>query len=271
MFYVVSKILTFILQPSSFLLLLIVAGLVVIARSEPRRRLGLWLSGCGVAGLFAAGVLPLGNALVLPLEQRYAAVPRPAADEKIAGIIMLGGFEDGWVSKGRGGVALNEAAERLTEGVRLALQHPEAKVVFTGGVGGMLSGGTDAAGPVGKLLEDWGIAPSRIVLENKSRNTHENAIFTRDLLAPKSDERWVLVTSAYHMPRAIGVFRRAGFTVVPFPVDYRTYGPVDLTRLFETLGAGLQRTDLGFKEWIGLFAYRLSGRTDDLFPGPAAD
>lgn len=267
MFYTVSKVLTFLLQPSTFSVLLVAAGLVAM-RWERRRRWGTRLAWLGVAGLFIAGVLPLGNWMVLPLEQRFADTGDPAADGPITGIIMLGGFEDGWVSKGRGGVTLNEAAERLTEGVRLALKHPQARVVFTGGVGGLLSGGTDASGPIGQLLQDWGVARDRIVLEGKSRNTHENALFTRDLVQPKPGERWVLVTSAYHMPRAMGVFRHAGFPVVPYPVDYRTYGPVDGMRLFERLGAGLERTDLAFKEWVGLAAYRLTGRTDELFPGP---
>lgn len=268
MFFLVSKVLTFLLQPSTLLLLLIVAGLL-LQRSLTHWRFGIKLIAAGAAGYFAAGVLPLSNLLILPLEQRYAGVASPAAGDKIAGIIMLGGFEDGWVSKGRGGLALNEAGERLTEGIRLALKHPEAKVVFTGGVGGLIAGGTDAATPIGVLLQDWGLPAERIVLEDKSRNTAENAAFTRALVDPKPGERWLLVTSAYHMPRAIGVFRHAGFDVEPYPVDYRTYGPVDMTRLFESVGDGLKRTDLTAKEWIGLLVYWLTGRTDALFPGPA--
>lgn len=268
MFYVVSKVLTFILQPSSLFLIMIVAGLVLIGRFERRRRTGFTLAILGVAGYVAAGILPLGNLLILPLEQRYAGVQQPQATDKIAGIILLGGFEDGWVAKGRGGVALNEAGERLTEGVRLAFKHPEAKVIFTGGVGGLISGGTDAATPIGTLLQDLGIASDRIVLEGKSRNTIENAVFTRALVDPKPGEIWVLVTSAYHMPRSMGVFRQAGFDVVPYPVDYRTHSEADLMRLFETIGDGLKRTDLAAKEWMGLAVYWLTGRSDELFPGP---
>jgi uncharacterized SAM-binding protein YcdF (DUF218 family) len=265
MFHSVAKLLTFVVQPSSLLVLLIAAGVVLTWR-EGWLRSGRRMIACGAAGLVAAGILPAGNLMMVPLEQRYDGVAPPSG--QVAGIILLGGFEDGWVSRGRGGLALNEAAERLTEGVRLALKHPQAKLVFTGGVGGFLSGGTDAAGPVGDLLADYGIARERIVLEDRARNTYENALFTADLVKPKPGERWVLVTSAYHMPRAIGVFRHAGFDVVPLPVDYRTRGTVDLTRLFERIGAGLERTDLAFKEWVGLAAYRVTGRTDALFPGP---
>lgn len=270
MFYVVSKVVTFLLQPSSLLFLLIVVGLVLMTRTQRRRRLGTWLAATGAAGLFAAGILPLGNILILPLEQRYAGIAPPAPGEPIAGIIMLGGFEDGSVTKERGGVAINEAAERLTEGIRLALKHPEAKIVFTGGAGGLFPGGADAAAPIGQLLEDWGLPRSRIVLEGKSRNTHENAVFTRDLVAPKPGERWLLVTSAYHMPRSVGVFRQAGFDVVPYQVDYRTAGPADAVKMFDTIGDGLRRTDLAWKEWVGLLVYYLTGRSDELFPGPVA-
>lgn len=266
MFYSVSKAITFIVQPSTALVLLILAGLFLTTREE-RLRLGQRLIGLGVVGLFVCGVLPAGNLLMLPLEDRYASVTK-TINEPVAGIIMLGGFEDGWVSQGRGGVGLNEAAERLTEGVRLAFKHPQARVVFTGGVGGFITGGTDAAGPVGQLLEDYGIARDRIVLEDKSRNTHENATLTKELVRPQPGERWLLITSAYHMPRAVGVFRKAGFDVVPYPVDYRTRGAVDLKRLFERIGAGLERTDLAYKEWMGLIAYYLTGRTDEFFPGP---
>ncbi|MBV8839099.1 MAG: YdcF family protein, partial [Alphaproteobacteria bacterium] len=93
-------------------------------------------------------------------------------------------------------------------------------------------------------------------------------LFTRDILKPKPTERWLLVTSAHHMPRAMGVFRAVGFPVEAFPVDYRTRGAIDIARPFSTLGDGLRRTDTAAREWVGLLAYRLSGRTTELFPGP---
>jgi uncharacterized SAM-binding protein YcdF (DUF218 family) len=220
----------------------------------------------GALGVLCAGILPLGNALILPLEESFANTPPLPAGTPVTGIILLGGFEDGWVSGGRGGLAVNESAERLTEGLRLAIRHPEAKIVFTGAVGGLISGGSDAAGPVGELLKDYGIAPDRIVLEPRARNTYENALFTRDLVKPAPGQRWVLITSAYHMPRLVGTFRQLGFEIIPYPVDYRTRGSVDLKRLFESIGDGLKRTDLAAKEWAGLLAYRLSGRTSELLP-----
>ncbi len=138
------------------------AGPVCRALAHAPRRTG---SGQGAASPGArssisssVGLFPVGNVLVLPLEERFASVPRPADDEKVAGIIILGGFEDGWVTAGRGGLAVNESAERITEGLRLALKHPEAKVVFTGGVGGLLSKDVEATGPVSQFLKDTGVA-----------------------------------------------------------------------------------------------------------------
>jgi uncharacterized SAM-binding protein YcdF (DUF218 family) len=267
MSFTLSKVLALVAQPSSLLALLLAAGLVLMQRGR-RARLGSWFAWGALAGMVLGGILPLGNVIILPLEQRFAENRAPAPDDKLTGLIILGGFEDGWVSAGRGQLAVNESAERLTEGTRLALKHPEAKVVFTGGVGSLWPGGRDAVGPIAGFLREAGIADSRIILEGRSRNTYENALFTAELLAPKRGERWALVTSAYHMPRAVGVFRKAGFEVAPYPVDYRTRGPDDIWRPFDRIPAGLQRLDLAVNEWLGLVAYRLMGRIDEILPGP---
>ena len=118
------------------------------------------------------------------------------------------------------------------------------------------------------LFESLGIPRGRIETERQSRNTIENAELSKALAKPKPGERWLLVTSAYHMPRSIGVFRRVGFPVEAYPVDWRTRGPIDLAIPFESITAGLRRTDTAVHEWIGLFAYWLSGRTSALFPAP---
>lgn len=265
--FTLSKALALAVQPSSVAVLCVLAGLWLTRRGAASR-LGRRLMWVGVLALALGGLTPAGNLLVLPLEQRFAAVPAPSATDRVDGIILLGGFEDGWVSAGRGGLGLNEAAERVTEGLRLALRHPEAKVVFTGGVGGLLSRNVEAIAPVARFLMDAGVAEDRIVLEGGSRNTYENAVLTRELVKPGPGERWYLVTSAYHMPRAMGLFRKAGFDVTAYPVDYRTRGPEDVTRLFERIPQGLMRLDLGFNEWLGLVVYRALGRTDTLFPAP---
>jgi len=145
----------------------------------------------------------------------------------------------------------------------LARRYPAAKLVFSGG-SGKLFGGPAEADFVLPLFESFGIARERVMLEAKSRNTAENAQFTKELV-PKSGERWLLVTSAYHMPRSMGAFRRVGFAVEPYPVDWRT-GAED-NYAFSSLSAGLARTDTAIHEWLGLLAYRLTGQTTELLPG----
>ena len=139
---------------------------------------------------------------------------------------------------------------------------------MTGGSGALIfDEGSEAMFAV-RQLEALGVAHDRITAEEQSRNTIENAVFSRLIVNPKPGERWLLVTSAYHMPRAMGVFRAADFPVEAYPVDWRTRGPADLVRPFLSLSDGLQRTDTAAHEWVGLFAYRITGKTTALFPGP---
>jgi uncharacterized SAM-binding protein YcdF (DUF218 family) len=266
MFFYASKLLFLFVQPSNFLALLVACGWL-LRRRWPDRRAGRNVMLAGVAGLALCGLTPAGIALLLPLEERFGGQVPAAPKGDIAGILILGGFEDGWVSGGRGGLAVNEAGERLVEGVRLARALPAAKVVFTGGDGNFVWSQT-AAIPVRRYLLDVGIAEARVVIEDKSRTTWENAAYLREMLDPKPGQRWLLVTSAFHMPRSVGTFRQAGFDVVPYPVDFRTRDRGDLTRFFTGIGGCLERVDFAVKEYIGLAAYRLSGRSNALFPAP---
>jgi len=265
--HVLSRVLFFIVQPSHLAMLLTGAGLLLILFQPKAGRLGKGMAIAGLVALLALGFSPIGHALLLPLEERFPRGPLP--DDPVAGIIMLGGFEDPSVGRARGALTLNESAERVTETVLLARRFPEAKVVFTGGDASLILPGESAAPAVAEFLKAAGVAPERIVLEGKSRNTHENAVFLRDLLKPQPTDKWVLVTSAWHMPRAVGAFRQAGFHVLPWPVDYRTRGANDLMMPFDKMTEGLRRTDMAVREWIGLVAYRLMGRSNALFPAPS--
>jgi len=265
MFFIASKVIFFCIQPSTLAFLSLATGFLCLQFKRPKSGTILLSAGFGIIVLF--GFLPGGNVLVLPLEQRFAMRVPDVPQEKVSGIILLGGFEDGSITDRRGGLALNESAERLTETLRLARALPDVKVIFTGG-SGSLFGGEGIGSDIRKFLIDGGIDPRRIVIENMSRNTYENATFTKALVKPTSEDKWLLVTSAFHMPRAVGVFRKVGFDVVPYPVDFRTRGRRDAIRPFDSISVGLERTDLAAKEWIGLFAYWMSGRSASLFPGP---
>ena len=150
----------------------------------------------------------------------------------------------------------------------LAHAYPNARIIFSGGSANLISNDAREADFAAAIFEGLGIAKSRLIMERRSRNTLENAEFSRDLANPKPGERWLVVTSAFHMPRSVGLFRKAGFPVEPFPVDWRVGDRGDLGS-FALLGAeGLSRTDTGAREWMGLVAYRLTGKTDQLLPGP---
>jgi uncharacterized SAM-binding protein YcdF (DUF218 family) len=265
MFFVLAKIVGFFALPSNILISLGLLGILLMATRYAR--VGRRLAVSSLVLIAIAGFSPLGNALILPLEERFP--PWDASRGAPAGIICLGGALDTVVSPERGEVALNEAAERMTAIAELARRYPQARIVFSGGSGRLVYGGTTTEAELAaRLFASFGIARERITLEDKSRDTLENARFTKELVNPKPGERWLLVTSAHHMPRSVALFRAIGFPVEAFPVDYRTRGAIDLLRPFSPLSDGLRRTDTAVREWVGLIVYRLSGRTAELFPAP---
>jgi uncharacterized SAM-binding protein YcdF (DUF218 family) len=264
-FFIAAKVLWFLAQPSSLIAMAAIAGAALSATAW--KRLGQRLLWGALAALLVCGLSPLGDALIRPLEQRF---PRADLEQgaPVAGIIVLGGAEDSRAEGSPQVAALNEAAERYTEAVVLARRLPQARLVFTGGTGALLRTQAPEAESAGRLFTALGIAGERIVLEARSRDTYENALLTYRLLAPKPGERWLLVTSAWHMPRAIGCFRRAGFAVEAWPVDYRAPPAGRLVRINDSIPEGLRRFDFVLREYVGLAAYHLAGRTDALFPAP---
>jgi uncharacterized SAM-binding protein YcdF (DUF218 family) len=185
---------------------------------------------------------------------------------------VLGGAEDRLVGLARKAPTLNEAGERIVETVILARKFPEAKIAFSGGDAGILYSSDSEAIGAQRLFTDMGVASDRLILEGGARDTYENAVYLKaelgklGLLGPGM--RWVMITSAYHMPRAMASFRQAGFDVEPWPVDYRTRGGADLWRPFDKVSEGLRRVDVATREWVGLLAYWLAGRSDSVFPAP---
>jgi uncharacterized SAM-binding protein YcdF (DUF218 family) len=165
-------------------------------------------------------------------------------------------------------VALNESAERVTVAAELARRYPNLRIIFSGGTNALIFEKDAEAGFAVRQLEDLGVARERITAEEQSRNTIENAVFSRLLADPKPGERWLLITSASHMPRAIAVFRAAGFAVEAYPVNWRTRGWRDAANLSGSLADGLTITDAAAHEWAGLAIYRLTGRTSEFFPAP---
>jgi uncharacterized SAM-binding protein YcdF (DUF218 family) len=264
MFFILSKVLGFFALPSNLLITIGLVGLVLLL--TPFRRLASWLVVTSLVLLALFGLSPLGNALMLPLEERFP--PWDASRGPPDGVIVLGGIIAEDVSAARGAVALNESAERVTVAAELARRYPNMRIIFSGGTNALIFEKDAEAGFAVRQLEDLGVARERITAEEQSRNTIENAVFSRLLANPQPGERWLLLTSAFHMPRAVAVFRAVGFPVEPYPVDWRTTGPADLFRPYPSVSEGLRRTDVAVREWVGLLLYRFTGKTVELFPAP---
>lgn len=265
-FFYLSKILWWFAAPSNVLTALVLVGAVLLFTRWSRG--GRRLVVAGALGLAVCGLSPLGLWLATPLESRF---PIPGPDLVApTGIIVLGGSMDPLTTAARGQPTMGSAPGRITEAVALARRFPAARLVFTGGSAAVFRGeALDEAGAAEALFRQLGIDPARLTLERDSRNTFENAVLTRALVQPRPGETWLLVTSAWHMPRSFGIFRKAGWTVIAYPTDFETRGrPGELWRPILPVSRGLDLVDRMVREWLGLLAYRLGGRSDALLPGP---
>ncbi|ABE40298.1 protein of unknown function DUF218 [Rhodopseudomonas palustris BisB5] len=264
MFFVLSKILGFFLHPSNTIAMICLAGVVLLLTRW--RRAGARVLGVGVVLLLVAGYSPLGSVLLLTLSERFP--PWQFNGRAPDGIIVLGGAVDSEVSAARSSLEIDSSAERVVAALELARQYPQARIIYSGGSGNLIANSVAEAPIAGELLARFGVAPDRVVLESKSRTTAENASFTRELVSPKPGEVWLLVTSAFHMPRSIEAFRAVEFDVQAYPVDWRTRGWRDAALPFDRLSSGLARMDVAVHEWAGLLAYRLGGKGAAPRPSP---
>ncbi len=262
MFFLASKLLWIIAAPTN--LMAGVAGLGLLLLALRRSRPGLRLVTGAVLALVLLGVLPVGTLMLRPLEDRFPQTSLEGLQPD--GIVVLGGAIDQVIGAARGQVTISESATRITAAAELARRFPKARLVYTGGSAALVAEIGGEAEDARRLWVALGIDPGRITIEDRSRNTDENARFVRDLLRPAPGQTWILVTSAYHMPRSMGLFRAAGFPVVPYPVDYRTTGTWRDALPNLQLSLGLARLDFATREWIGLVAYRLSGKIAAVFP-----
>ncbi|HEY4274057.1 MAG TPA: YdcF family protein [Rhizomicrobium sp.] len=263
MFFVLSKLLIPLQTPSDLILLILSAGVICcwFARS---RRLGIWLASLATATYLLIFFLPVSDWVTAPLENRFPQLS--ALPGHVDGIIVLGGAVNPEATAQRGRPTLNSEAERMTEFVRLAKHYPEARLVFSGG-SGLLDyqrAPLNEADVARQFFEEQGLDPARMTFENKSRNTYENIVFTKALIKPQPGESWLLVSSARDIPRSMGIFRKQHWAVVPVPVAYKSDGVRS-----NLLGDNLQKLDRGVHEWLGLLVYRITGKTDALFPAPA--
>jgi uncharacterized SAM-binding protein YcdF (DUF218 family) len=257
LFFVTAKLVSALIRVDTWIVLIL--ALIVLALVLERRRLALRLSAGAFVVLLTLSLLPLGDLLLQPLEASYPVNPELS---RVDGIIVLGGGEVARISEFWGQPQLNEAGDRYTAALALARQFPQAQLLFTGGSGALrdlAGGGSVEAEMAGAFFLGQGVASGRLLLEGKSRNTAENARLSLALSAPAPGEVWVLVTSAFHMPRAMRSFEAAGWTgVVAYPVDYRTASFRD--GIGWDLVGNLAVLNTAIKEQVGQLAYRLTGR-----------
>lgn len=264
MFFVVSKMLEPFTNPATLLALLIVASIPALWMGY--RRLAAYLQSASAAILLILGVFPGASWLALPLETRFQS--NPLLPDHVAGIIVLGGTERVAASNSWNQPLLNDPTP-IAALISLGQQFPEAKLVFSGGAAIRKSARgrkLTEADIVRNFVNLFGISADRIMYEDRSRNTLENAVASYALLKPAPSEQWILVTQAISMPRAVGVFRKAGWNIIPFPAGYLTSNPHPGFFSTDIVG-GLYLASVATHEWIGLIAYRVMGYTGEFFPG----
>lgn len=262
--FTLSKLFWIVAQPLSLAFFAILISLVAALLSW--RRVGLVFSSLGTIVLFVTLFTTAGSFFLQPLEDRF---PRAQADPaSVSCMIVLGGAFETEVTTARGGIELNQSADRFVEALRLARAFPDAPILVSGGDGSLSGTYEGDAAAAQRFFSAFGIPIERLVRETTSRTTFENVQNSKNLLETAGLDNCLLITSAFHMPRSVGLMRKAGIAVIPWPTDYRTSGNVRLGLDFTQPTLNAQQTATAVREWIGLASYFASGRTTALFPAP---
>jgi hypothetical protein len=263
--FIASKLLAFLTQPLAWVAALLLAGLVLLGRNPAgayalqhhrRGRQVLWLA---LALLLLQGWEPLPDAFLRRMEDPYARTPTAQELLEFQGVVVLGGaLEPSYAWVGRSQVALNEAAERMVVPLELLRQKPDLQILFTGGEGALLGQGLSEADRARIFYQSVGVPPERLWLEDRSRTTYENAVFSAKLPGVNPQRRWLLLTSAWHMRRAMATFESAGWKVTPYAVDFATGSHTPWTAY--SLVRGSRKWGIVLHEVVGLLAYQATGR-----------
>jgi uncharacterized SAM-binding protein YcdF (DUF218 family) len=257
-----GKVFWALFAPSHFLFLLLLSTFVFSMSQTLKNVLRAFV----LSVFFIAFLLPVGDWALVPLESCTAdrAFPMP-----VNGVIILGGAMDADITEARKTPELNSAADRIFALMRLKRLYPQAKFVYSGGSGSLKRPTFQEADQVKILLEDAGWDTKDMVFDSHSRNTHEDVLFTKPYFSAIPNQNWLLVTSAWHMPRALSLFESAGkandIHFFPYAVDYATYGKITLDTSFNLMG-NLDKFDRAVKEYIGLIMNRLLDRTTRIWP-----
>ena len=262
LFFWLSKLAWLLISPGSLLLLFVLLIFILLVLNK--QRIAKIVAATLSCLLLIIAFFPVGEWLLYPLESHFPT--NPVLPEKIAGIIVLSGAEHPYLSTLWQQVELGDAAERDLAFMMLARQYPEAKLIFTGGTGSLTKQEYKAADVAKELFAQQGFDIDRVMFEKDSRNTYENARYSYKLASPKVNENWILISTAWHMPRSVGIFCKINWPMIPYPVDHQT-SKGHLFRIEFGLLNNLVTLRTAIKEWLGLLAYRISGKTPELLPG----
>jgi uncharacterized SAM-binding protein YcdF (DUF218 family) len=263
MFFLLSKILWIVINPFNVILSLLILGWMLLFKKPAA---GKRLIGMGLLIIFFAGSGFLPGIMMRSLENR---IPAGTIPSRIDGVIVLAGMVN-MESSRKGLIELTEQSDRIIEGIIMLQKYPEAKLIITGGSGSLKQGeNLKEADYLKKLAISLGVNEERILIERNSRNTHEHALTLAKMLHTKEEGQWVLITSAFHMPRSFGCFKKEGLNVIPYPVDYKTkmdsFNNFSLVSFLPTM-RNLSSFNIALHEWLGLATYRLMNYTNSLFP-----
>lgn len=253
--FVLAKLLDFVTQPLAWVVLLLLLGLLLQKRWQGTSRI---LIGSALTVLLLQGWEPLPDVVLRQLERQHPAPAQPDLS-RYAGVIVLGGAtEASYVWEGHAQPALNHAAERLTAALPLMQQAPQLRLLYTGGVGGLRGEGLTEAERARRFYVGLGLPAERLILEDAARTTYENAVLSAALPGVDKTRPWLLLTSAWHMPRAMATFEKAGWNVTPWPADYRAGLATPWTEY--SLAQGATKWHTALHELLGFWVYRLTGR-----------
>jgi uncharacterized SAM-binding protein YcdF (DUF218 family) len=250
-----AKLLSLLTQPLAWCAGLLASSLVL--RRRPRLARGL--SAAALAGIVLIGWQPLPDALLRRLENQYPEIPPGTDLNHFAGVVVLGGaLEPAFQTIAHSQPVLNDAAERMTAVLPLLRRNPELQVVFTGGEGRLMETGPTEARRAQLFFDSQGLAQNKVLYESASRNTYENAVLTAQFPGIDTTKPWLLLTSAWHMPRSMATFAKAGWNVTAYPVDFRTGTETPWTEY--SMKRGVERWQLALHELLGLLMYQLASR-----------
>jgi len=263
LFFIASKLAWGLLSPTNLLILLFSLGTLLLVFN--RIRLAKWLLIPTVIISLALLVYPFSDMVIYPLESRF---DKPSElPQNIDGIIVLGGGEELKQSISWNNTELGSAGDRYIAATILAKQYADVPIIFSGGSGLLRTTTIDNESNIARsLLLALGVEQQQLIIEGNSRNTYENFTLIAPLL-PNRHGQYLLVTSAFHMPRAVGIARQNMINVIPYPVDYRSSMPLHRQWDFN-LFEHLEVLEPAWREWIGLTVYYWTGKTSEWLPAP---